>query len=128
MKDFASHCKDNTEDVKRDHKRRLKSHKARVASRVAAESIDSDPDSDDTLSTLLRELDLTEARLRKTNKELKDADEHVVSKYLVSGDFLYELSNSRFVCHSVPSTFCTKNLFMKHYAGDGPISRWLSRG
>jgi hypothetical protein len=72
-------CKDNTEEVKRDHKGRLKSHRARVASRVAAESVDSDPKSDDTQATLLREIDVTEARLRKTNKELKDADEHAVS-------------------------------------------------
>jgi hypothetical protein len=79
IKDFATPCKDNTEEVKRYHKGRLKSHRARVASRVAAESVDSDPESDDTQATLLREIDVTETRLRKTNEELKDADEHVVS-------------------------------------------------
>jgi hypothetical protein len=67
-KQFLEHCKGHREE----YNARLKCHKDRVAARGVSAGNDSETYSEDSRSSLMNELDETEAELAKAKKELKD--------------------------------------------------------
>lgn len=76
---FVKQCNENPNLEKRDHKARMKGHRARVAAREAAREagglINPNSDSEDSQASLLIEVDEVEAKLRKAMKELRNAEE-----------------------------------------------------
>jgi glutamate dehydrogenase/leucine dehydrogenase len=60
---------------KRDHKASLKGHRVTVSAIEAGGLINSHSDSEDSQSSLLKEVDEVEAKLRKAMKELRNSEQ-----------------------------------------------------